>query len=183
VIYGESIRLRAIERTDLERYVEWFNDPEVTQHLMRHLPLSLAAEERWFENLQSQAEESRPLAVEAKDGDQWVHIGGGGLHDIDWQSRRAEVGIAIGDKRYWNRGFGTDTIRALLRHGFECLNLHRIYLRVFEDNERAIAVYGRLGFKEEGRLREHSYRGGEYRDMLFMGILRSEWKETTEVKA
>jgi diamine N-acetyltransferase len=183
VIYGDNIRLRAIERTDLERYVEWFNDPEVTRHLMRHLPLSLAAEVQWFENMQKQEEESRPLAIEAKDGDQWVHIGGAGIHDIDWQARRGEMGISIGDKRYWNRGFGTDTIRALLRHGFECLNLHRIFLRVFEDNERAIAVYERLGFKEEGRLREHSYRSGSYLDMIIMGILRSEWEQMTEVKA
>jgi RimJ/RimL family protein N-acetyltransferase len=183
VIYGDNIRLRAIERTDLERYVEWFNDPEVTQHLMRHLPLSLAAEEQWFENMQKQEEESRPLAIEAKDGDQWVHIGGAGIHDIDWQARRGELGISIGDKRYWNKGFGTDSVRALLRHGFECLNLHRIFLRVFEDNERAIAVYERLGFKEEGRLREHSYRGGSYLDTIIMGILRSEWEQSTEVRA
>jgi RimJ/RimL family protein N-acetyltransferase len=183
MIYGEEIRLRAIERTDLERYVAWFNDPEVTQHLMRHLPISLADEERWFENQQKLPEEGRAMALDARDGKQWVHIGGAGLHDIDWQSRLAEAGISIGDKRYWDRGFGTDAMRALLRHGFETLNLHRVYLRVFEDNERAIAVYRRLGFVEEGRLRKHFYRRGEYRDMLIMGILKSEWQQARGGKA
>ena len=183
MIYGEKVRLRAIERTDLERYVEWFNDPEVTQYLLRDLPMSMAAEERWFEDMQKQPEESRPLAIEAREGNRWVHIGGGGLHDIDWRSRRAELGISIGDKRYWNRGLGTDAVRTLLRHGFEGLNLHRIFLRVFEDNKRAIAVYVDLGFKEEGRLRDHMYRRGSYGDMLIMGLLRSEWEQATEVKA
>ena len=183
MIYGEKVSLRAIERTDLERYVEWFNDPEVTENLMRHLPMSMAAEERWFEDLQKQPEESRPLAIEARDGNGWVHIGGAGLHDIDWQARNTELGISIGDKRYWGRGFGTDVIRALLRHAFETLNLHRVFLRVYEHNERALAVYRRVGFKDEGRLRQHSYRHGSYRDMLFMGILRSEWEQSTEVKA
>jgi diamine N-acetyltransferase len=178
MIYGDSIRLRAIEREDLERYVKWFNDPEVTLHLMRHLPMGMEDEERWFESQQKIPQESRAMALDVKEGKQWVHIGGAGLHDIDWQSRQAELGISIGDKRYWDRGFGTDAMRTLLHHGFEGLNLHRIYLLVFAENERAIKVYRRLGFQEEGRLREHFYRRGEYRDMLIMGILRSEWEQT-----
>jgi RimJ/RimL family protein N-acetyltransferase len=183
MIYGERIRLRAIERADLERYVLWFNDPDVTQHLMRHLPMSMEDEERWFEGQHKLPEETRAMALDARDGKKWVHIGGAGLHDIDWQSRVAETGISIGDKRYWDRGFGTDAMRALLCHGFETLNLHRIFLRVFVDNERAIAVYRRLGFAEEGRLRKHFYRRGAYHDMLIMGILRPEWQRTREGKA
>lgn len=182
MIYGEKTRLRAIERTDLERYVEWFNDPEVTQHLMRHLPISMADEERWYESQQKLPEESRSMALDARDDKRWVHIGGVGLHDIDWQSRMAEAGISIGDKRYWDRGFGKDAMRTLLRHGFDCLNLNRIYLRVFVDNERAIAVYRHLGFVEEGRLRKHFFRRGEYHDMLIMGILRPEWQQMKEGK-
>jgi RimJ/RimL family protein N-acetyltransferase len=182
MIFGETIRLRAIEPADLERFVEWFNDPEVTHHLMRFLPMSMQAEQEWFERLQKQEEESRPLALDAKEGDRWVHIGACGLHGIDWRVRRAELGIAIGDKRYWNRGFGSDAVRTLLRHGFATLNLHRVYLYVFEDNERALKIYQRQGFQEEGRLRDHSYRKGSYRDMIVMGILRSEWEERNEGK-
>jgi RimJ/RimL family protein N-acetyltransferase len=183
MIFGKAIRLRAIEDTDLERFVEWFNDPEVTHHLMRFLPMSMRLEKQWFEKLQELEEEARPLALDAREGDQWVHIGSCGLHAIDWRSRKAELGIAVGDKRYWDRGFGSDAVRTLLHHGFETLNLHRIYLYVFEDNERAIKVYLRQGFQEEGRLREHSYRVGSYRDLIVMGILRREWEEMTEGKA
>ncbi|HEY69756.1 MAG TPA: GNAT family N-acetyltransferase [Anaerolineae bacterium] len=182
MIFGENIRLRAIEPADLDRFVEWFNDPEVTHHLMRFLPMSMQAEKDWYEKLQEQPEESRPLALDAREGDQWIHIGSCGLHDIDWRSRKAELGIAIGDKRYWDRGYGSDAVQTLLRHGFETLNFHRVYLYVFEDNERAIKVYLSQGFQEEGRLRDHSYRKGDYRDMIIMGILRREWKETEEGK-
>jgi len=183
MIYGEKVRLRAIEKSDLERYVQWFNDPEVTRFLGRHMPMSMADEERWFDSQQKLSAEGRAMALDAMDGKRWVHIGGAGLHDIDWQSRFAEAGISIGDKRYWNRGFGTDAMRTLLRHGFDGLNLHRIYLRVFVDNERAIAIYRHLGFSEEGRLRKHFFRRGEYHDMLVMGILQPEWEQIREGKA
>jgi RimJ/RimL family protein N-acetyltransferase len=182
MIFGRTIRLRAIEPTDLDRFVEWFNDPEVNHHLMRFLPMSMQAEKDWYEKLQEQQEESRPLALDAREGDQWVHIGSCGLDDIDRRSRKAELGIAIGEKRYWDRGYGSDAVGTLLRHGFETLNFHRVYLYVFEDNERAIKVYLNQGFQEEGRLRAHSYRKGRYRDMIVMGILRREWEETAEGK-
>ncbi len=182
MILGEKIRLRAIERSDLERFVEWFNDQEVTHHLMRFLPMSLDAEKDWHEKLREKEEEKRPLALDAREGDQWVHIGSCGFEDIDWRSRKAELGIVIGDKRYWNRGYGSDAVRTLLRHGFENLNFHRVYLYVFEDNERAIKIYLRHGFQEEGRLRDHFYRKGRYHGLIVMGILRREWKEMEEGK-
>jgi len=68
-------------------------------------------------------------------------------------------------------------MRLLLRHGFATLNLHRIYLRVFEDNPRAIRSYEKAGFVHEGRQRQGEYHEGEFHDVLFMSVLRPEWVE------
>ncbi len=177
MIISERVRLRAIEREDIPRFVEWLNDPEVTANLLICLPLAAWDEARWFESLASRATEDRPLAVEARQpGGPWVQIGNVGLHNFNWTVRSAEFGIFIGDKSFWNSGFGTETTRLMVKHGFETLNLNRIGLDVFETNPRAVHVYEKVGFVHEGRRRQAHYRDGQYWDVLQMSILRSEWK-------
>jgi len=180
VIYGDKVRLRAIEREDLPRFVEWINDPEVRQGLNFYLPMSTVEEERWYEGYLERDPPERPLAIDVRDSDEWVHIGSCGLFSIDSRARKAELGILIGDKTYWDRGYGTDTIRTLLHHAFESLNLNRISLQVFESNPRAIKVYKRVGFTAEGRLREARFSQGRYEDTIIMSILRDEWRTKSE---
>ncbi len=172
MIKGEKVRLRAIERGDIPVFVRWFNDPEVLQYLSLYMPMSAAEEERWFER-QLDAQDRKVLAIETAEG---VHIGNIGLHDIDWKNRQAELGIAIGEKAYWGLGYGSDAIRTLLRFAFAEMNLHRIYLRVFDDNKRAIHCYEKCSFKLEGRLRECVYKDGQYHDQLLMSILQDEFR-------
>jgi RimJ/RimL family protein N-acetyltransferase len=176
MIDSERTRLRAIEREDIPRFVEWLNDPEVTAGLLITLPMSTWDETRWFESLANRAPEERPLALDARlpDGG-WTHIGNVGLQQIEWTNRAAEFGIFIGDKAFWNNGYGSEATRLTLKHGFETLNLNRIYLYVFETNPRAIRAYVKCGFVREGTLRQSAYRNGRYIDALLMSMLRSEW--------
>lgn len=175
MIVGERVRLRAVEREDLPHFVEWFSDPEVRRYLDMYLPFSLAQEERWFENLQDRMEKKEivMLTIETSDG---AHIGNISLFDINWKGRHAELGITIGDKDYWNRGYGTDAIQTMLGVAFDEMNLHRVFLRVHADNARAIHVYNKIGFQKEGTLRESVFREGTYHDMVVMGVLQSEFQ-------
>jgi len=175
MIVGERVRLRAIEREDLPRYVRWLNTPEVRRGLALDVPLSLAEEERWYEGILSAAADERPLAIDVRQGEGWLHIGGAGLMRIDRHARHAEVGIHIGDSQHWDQGLGTEAMRLILRHAFETLNLNRVFLRVYEDNPRAMRVYRKLGFKDEGRLRQDRFLEGKYWDTLLMGLLQPEW--------
>jgi RimJ/RimL family protein N-acetyltransferase len=176
MITSERIRLRAVEREDIPRFVEWLNDPEVIAGLLVNLPMSTWDETRWFENLANRPAEDRPLAVDARlpEGG-WKHIGNVGLHQIEWMNRAAEFGIFIGDKTFWNQGYGSEATRLTLKHGFETLNMNRIYLYVFETNPRAIRAYEKCGFAREGKLRQSIYQNGNYIDTLLMSMLRSEW--------
>jgi RimJ/RimL family protein N-acetyltransferase len=141
VILGERIRLRAVERDDLPRFVEWFQDPEVRTGVSLFMPLSLVEEEQWYEGMLKRDPIEHTLSIDVHQGDEWTHVGGCGLFDFEPQSRRMELGIIIGDKSTWDQGFGTDAVRALLNHAFDTLNLNRVALRVFETNLRAIQVY------------------------------------------
>ena len=179
MIYGDRIRLRAPTRSDLPQFVEWLNDPEVKAGLLMALPLSFEDEEAWFENMRKSPAAQHPLVIEVRNGDDWRMIGNCGFHIIDWRIRSAEVGIFIGDKSYWNRGYGTEVMRLLLRHGFNTLNLNRVALEVFETNPRAIRAYEKAGFVHEGRRRQDMFKDGRYIDVLLMSVLRSEWQDGT----
>jgi diamine N-acetyltransferase len=175
IIYGKRVRLRSAERSDLEKFVEWINDPEVTAGLTLFLPLSSVDEDKWFETVMHKSQEEKPLVIDMKDGDDWRLIGNSSFFDFDWVARAAEVGIMIGEKTIWNRGYGTEVMTLLLRHGFATLNLNRIYLRVYAENKRAIRTYEKAGFVHEGRMRQAVYKHGAYSDVLFMSVLREEW--------
>jgi RimJ/RimL family protein N-acetyltransferase len=180
IIYGKRIRLRGAERSDLEKFVVWINDPEVTAGLTLFLPMSSVDEEKWFDSVMKRSQEEKPLVIDMKDGTDWRLIGNSSFFDFDWVARSAEVGIMIGDKTVWNQGYGSEVMTVLLRHGFRTLNLNRIYLRVYAENKRAIRAYEKVGFVHEGRMRQAVYKQGSYSDILYMSVLREEWDAMTK---
>jgi RimJ/RimL family protein N-acetyltransferase len=177
MIYGQRIRLRAVEHNDLPKFVEWLNDPEVIAGLSLYLPLSMGDEEGWYESMRKRPPAEHPLVIEVKVADGWKMIGNVGFISIDWRVRATEIGIFIGEKQLWNQGYGGEAMRLMLRHGFQTLNLNRICLRVLATNPRAIRSYEKAGFVHEGRQRQGDYQNGEYIDVLLMSVLRSEWKD------
>jgi diamine N-acetyltransferase len=177
MLIGKKVRLRALEREDIPNFVRWFNDREVTEYLGVYPMLSKAMEEKWFENqLSIPQNKEQTLSIDALDGDQWIHIGDASLMNIESVSNHAEFGIAIGEKSFWNKGYGREATFLMVKHGFEDLNLNRIYLRVFEEHVHAIATYQSAGFVQEGVMREVIYKDGSYHNMLLMSILHSDWK-------
>ncbi|MFZ5810155.1 MAG: GNAT family N-acetyltransferase [Chloroflexota bacterium] len=180
MIIGERIRLRGIDRQDLPHFAAWLNDPEVRENLSMVTPLSQADEEKWFETMMQTPAVEHPMTIEVKDGDEWTAVGNVGLFNFDWRNRSAELGIFIGEKRFWNQGYGSETVRLMLKHGFETLNLHRIYLRVYASNRRGIRAYEKAGFVHEGAFRQAEFRGNRYQDVLFMSVLSTEWIRTSQ---
>jgi diamine N-acetyltransferase len=181
MIYGERIRLRGVEKEDLPMFVRWLNDPDVIQGLLVHNPVSQAEEENWFERMIKRPPDEHVLGIEVREKDidagteTWRLIGTLAFDSIDWRNRSAEFGIMIGEKTYWNQGYGTEAVRLLAQHGFKTLNLNRIFLHVFENNPRAIRVYEKDGFISEGRERHAEFRDGRYIDELRMSMLKDEF--------
>jgi RimJ/RimL family protein N-acetyltransferase len=177
MITGTRVRLRAIERDDIPRYLHWLNDREVTENLLISSPLSKAMEEKWFERqVETPPTAGQVLNIETLVGNDWVHIGTCGLHVIEQVNNAAEFGIMIGEKEFWNKGLGREATMLMLKHGFEDLNLNRIYLHVFETNLRGMKAYEAAGFVREGILRQAVYKNGRYLDIIVMSVLHSEWK-------
>ena len=170
IIKGEKTTLRPIKLADAPRFVKWFADFEVTQFISGRR-VTLAEERKWIRGL-SKKKRQLALAIETKDG---VHIGSIGFHEISTKDKNATFGISIGDKRYWNHGYGTDATRYCCDMGFKIKTAS--HWRVHENNPRAIKVYKCLGFKKEGIKRESVLRKGKFHNSIVMSILKNEWKE------
>jgi RimJ/RimL family protein N-acetyltransferase len=173
MIEGSLTRLRAVGRSDLPTFVRWVNDPEVTEFLLLEQPTSLEEEEMWYEEMLKSKD--KVFAIETKDG---RLIGTLGLINLDWDNRRADIGIMIGEKECWSRGFGTDAITTLLRYMFGELNLNRVSLFTDANNKRALRCYEKCGFRKEGVLRQYRFKRGKYVDDVQMSILRDDWSSS-----
>lgn len=180
MLKGEKIILRAVEQSDVERLWAFHNDVEyeVAGGGDPWEPESLAHLQAQFDAASQKSErEVVNFAIEADD----KCIGSCGLFHFDQTAYTCELGIGIGDKVYWGRGYGRDAVRVLLDYAFRLRNLHKVWLQVHAVNERAIRAYRACGFVEEGRLRQHAWGDGQYVDLVYMGILRSEWEGQVSV--
>jgi len=172
---GQHVRLRAIEREDLPRLHELFDDD--LELIARSSdspprPASLAElEQRFDERLEDPEDTSMRFAIEVDD----ELIGECGFHAIDHYRGSCQLGIVLG-REFWAKGFGQDAVRALVAYAFRDLNMRKVALEVLADDDRAVGAYRKAGFVEEGRLRAHSWFEGAFHDALVMGILREEWE-------
>jgi len=173
-LIGERIYLRALEPEDAATLKQFISDAEVTRTLQAYRPYTIAQELEFIERA-TKSENDIILGITTKTEDKL--IGTSGLHRIDWRDRRTEFGILIGAKDEWNKGYGTDATRTIVRYAFEILNLNRVGLRVYEHNARAMRAYEKAGFRKEGVLRQEAFREGRYWDTIMMGVLRSDLVE------
>ena len=174
IIRGERVYLRPSERSDLPAFVRWLNDAEVLRNIAMRAPMSLGAEEAWFERmLAAQGKSDYHFVICLLDDDR--PIGTIGLHALDWENGSAEFGIAIGEKAEWGKGYGTDALRAICDFGFGELRLERIGLEYYAGNDRGRRSYEKAGFVHEGTLRHARFTRGEHIDVHVMSLLRDEW--------
>ena len=178
-VVGTQIYLRPLKREDLnEKYLSWLNDPEVNRYLESGIfPYTRDELERFYEQATGSSNQV-VLAIVDRETDQ--HIGNVKLGPINWVHRKATLGILVGGREFWRKGIGTEATRLMVEYGFFRLNLNRIDLGVYAEHEAAIRVYEKVGFQVEGRFREDLFHEGKFKDRLWMGLLRSEYRPMVE---
>ncbi|WP_102691342.1 GNAT family N-acetyltransferase [Rummeliibacillus pycnus] len=172
--------LRELQLDDVEARYQWCLDKEVTKHLNmpdKYPPFSKDETRKWMEMCINKTNGYDQKAILDQDNN---HIGWIDLKNFDNLNKHAELGIAIGDKNYWGKGFGLAAMLEMLKYGFNELNLNKIWLRVEIDNEKAIKSYKRIGYVEEGILRQDRLRNGKFVDRLRMSILKNEFLQITQ---
>jgi len=167
------ITLREISREDLPAINRWRRDPVVADGVgAPRRFIGLDVDLKWFDDyLTRRGSEVRCAVCLAETGQL---VGMVSLTHIDHVHRHAEFHIMIGERESQNRGIGTAAARAMVRHGFFDLNLHRIYVTVLRENKSSIRMCEKAGFREEGTIRDGAYKHGRYHDLVLMGVLESE---------
>ncbi len=175
MLKGEKVTLRAVEREDLPRLCEFNNDlaVELAGGGDPPMPQSLARlQAEYDERVSKGGRDGAQFAIEAEG----KLIGQCALWHFDEMACTCELGIGIGDREYWGRGYGREAVRLLLEWAFRYRNIRKVWLTTMGSNERALRCYRACGFVEEGRLREHVWTDGRYVDLVYMGVLRDKWE-------
>ncbi len=172
---NKNIKLRKLSINDYLTYHNWRNDIEVMKSTSPELDIYTLEETESFINMIVNQPNAKGYMIEdIEDGET---VGIISLINIDYKNRSGECIIDIGQKEKWGKGIGREAMSILMDYAFNELNLHRLYLQVFSFNERAIKLYERLGFKQDGKFREAVYRDGKWHDIIIMNILKREYLE------
>lgn len=173
MLKGKKVNLREIRKSDIDYFLKWFNDPEIMQYNPRYLPMMGAKEEKWIEKI-ANSEDTAHFVMETRDE---KVIGVCGFNQINYKDQDAHIGINIGEKDCWEKGYGTEALELLVEYGFNQLNLHHITTEVYGFNGRSMRVQEKAGFQKEGHQREVVFKNGKYHDRIIFGLLREEWRK------
>jgi len=175
-VFLESPRvyLRALEEKDIHgSYFQWLNDKEVTQFNSHGRFPNNEKKIRDYLNFSQTDTNALVLAIIFKEND--LHIGNISLQNINWIDRNAEFAILLGDKNYWGKNLAFEASALIVAHGFEVLNLHRIYCGTSSENIGMQKLAEKLQMKREGLRREALFKNGRYVDIIEYGILKKEY--------
>ncbi|MDP3994748.1 MAG: GNAT family protein [bacterium] len=173
VIGGEKVDLVPPRKPEMENFVKWFQDREVTRLLGVLFPTDIKDEEEWYETLRT-SKENIVWFICLKDG---KHIGSTGVHQINWINQSGISGIVIGEKEQWGKGFATEAIKMQTRFDFESLNLNSVHTHIAVDNIGSIRAAEKAGYTWTGVMKHYFYRQGRFHDVKVGSILRRDWEQ------
>lgn len=173
-IKGKFVTLRQMSKNDMQMICEMFNDPELENLVVGWaFPLSIEQQQIWFEKNINDSRNFRFVIETPEDG----AVGIATLTDLDWKNKRAAHGIKLASMEKRTKGIGTDTVMAIMRYAFDELGLHRLDGCWFDFNAASKNLYTKCGWREEGVRREYVYKKGEWRDLIIVGILETDYRE------
>ncbi|QXE38300.1 GNAT family N-acetyltransferase [Streptomyces sp. GMY02] len=175
MVLGDLVTLRAMRRSDAGALWRWNHDPEVMRWMSDGYAQNPERVEKWLEERPRNTYGDVLLGIEVREDTRLIGLIR--LRDAEPETGCAELDIYLGEKEYWGRGFATDAMRTVCRYGFDKMRLHKITLTVVTENHAAHRVYQKVGFVDEGRLRQVFRRDGQWYDMFTMGLLEGELRD------
>jgi RimJ/RimL family protein N-acetyltransferase len=169
-LVGKKCYLSPINVNDAEKFTEWLNDMEVIKHFSLYPNIISLENEREILTILSKEHNYSIIDMERNE-----LIGNCGFLGIDHINQTAEIGIFIGNKTFWNKGYGKEALSLLIDYGFKALNFHNIMLRVYENNKGAVRCYEKIGFKLIGIRREALDRNLMKQNIIYMDILSNDF--------
>jgi RimJ/RimL family protein N-acetyltransferase len=168
---GEKVNLRTIEEEDIEFLNQGINNSDVRIYLTVNKPQNLSQQKEFFDEVVCNEKDVHlGICVEEE------IIGIISLEEVEKDVDTAEIGIWI-DPEHHGNGYGTEAAKLITSYGFRELAYHRISARAYEGNKGSQKIWEKLGYQEEGELREQTFLEGEYGNIKIYGILENEWRK------
>ena len=167
---GRQLYLRRLEITDLERTWVWLHRREIYTKIGVKVPFSREEQLIWFEKLQQDPVKIVFAVCRLKDD---AHIGNVSLDQIDGRHHNARMSIFIGDESLQGQGCGSEAVQLLLEYAFSTLQLHKVWCKTDAGFPAVIRFYERLGFRQEGVLREHEFKEGAFVDKVLLARINN----------
>jgi RimJ/RimL family protein N-acetyltransferase len=172
---GKKVRLTRLTKDDAPVMAAWTQDAGYLRLQDTGIAaMETADEAAAFIERQNESHDAYAFGIRRIEDD--ALVGTVGLYDIEWANRTAWIGVGIGARENWGKGYGGEAMRLVIGYAFDELNLHRLQLTAIDYNPRALAMYEKLGFAREGAYREFIERDGARHDLLLYGLLRPEWR-------
>jgi len=172
MIKGDKVGLRALEKEDLIQLRDWRNIPEFRKHFREVRELSLTDQEEWFESIQKTKHFNYMFTI--VDLETQKPIGAAGLLYINWIIRSADFSFYIGveNKYIGDDGIAKESAKLLIDYGFNNLNLHKIWMELYEFDSKKIDFFTKeFKFKQDGLLRDNCFESGKYHNSLIISLI------------
>ena len=171
---AKYVNLRPLEEEDLKQLRDWRNSEHVRKTTREYKPLNMLNQKQWFESIHRENPPKHIMfGIEKKSSKKLVGVTG--LTYIDWKNKHAEISIYFSSKNWQKTKEANDTINTIIGYGFEELNLHRLWVEIFEISKENIQLFEKLKFTKEGILREKLWRKGKWWNSILYSKLSTEY--------
>ena len=176
ILEGSKVRLEPPSLDHMAAWIGWRADTRVTRYLTFRTPGTLKGQAEWLETT---AKDDSMVAWSIMVCESGQHIGGATLEKIQWRTRNAECGLALGETSAWGKGYATEAGAMVIRYAFRELNLEKVWATVMGDNASRKTLE-KLGYRQCGLMRRHGFVDGRWHDQWLGEILRDEWEAREE---
>jgi RimJ/RimL family protein N-acetyltransferase len=172
-IEGTNVNLVPQSGSHLEIYANWINDEDVRRYSRNAIPVIKEQVKKWIKPSENHPKETIYFEIYHKE--QKRPIGNVGFNHVNWVQRKGEIGLTIGEKELWGKGFATEAVNLILKYGFEELNLRKIKAGIFEPNIGSVKAAEKAGLKKEGVLKDEIYIDGKHYSAFRYAIFKEDW--------
>lgn len=172
MLSGNKVILKEIDPENLEQLRKWRNDPKVRKYFRAYKDITKDMQHEWYKSIGNNSDLNH-VYFQIVDNSNNKLAGVCGLHYVNWHIRSAEVSIfvAVGE----GKGLGTEALTLICKYGFEEMNMHKIWAEIFDNNPASLHLFHKVGFVDEGILRDNHFSEGKYGNSYRLSMLKKEW--------
>lgn len=171
-IRTEKLIYSKIDINDIHDLFDLFSDSEVTYYMGIQTVKNIDEIKEWLYRIEHEYTLNKSVEWSIRLSEDGQFVGRGGFKNLDFKHKKAEISGSI-LKKYWNKGIGKESLKAIIDYGFNNLCLHRIYSYLWPHNTRVIKILEQYGFNHEGTLKDNYFYNDKFGDSAIYALINN----------